>query len=85
MKRQIEYTRVQLEVEETEDNTQAPQKTFNIYIKGNIYEGLDQVSMKDNPYENELYKAFKKFLEDYFLGRVDFPQENQNDEVLMKL
>jgi hypothetical protein len=41
--------------------------------------------MKDNPYENELYKAFKKFLEDYFMGRVEFPQENQNDEVLMKL
>eukprot|EP00347_Sterkiella_histriomuscorum_P015661 403356177 len=82
---EIVYNKFIVEAQETEDNTQASSKTFNLFIQGHEYEGLDQSLMKDYPNELDLYDVFKKFLEDYFFGKVEFQLENQQDEVLQKL
>ena len=29
-----------------------------------------------------MYAEFKRFIEDYFLGKIDFPKVKQDDEVL---
>ena len=69
-KRPVEYHRLEFEMEEVEgDTSSAGGKTFNLYIKGQAYQGVDLTTLKDN--ESNLYHDFRNFLEGYFLGKID--------------
>ena len=73
-KRSIEYQRAEFEMEEVEgDTSSAGGKTFNLYTKGQAYQGVDLSTLKEN--EKNLYIEFRSFLEGYFLGKIDI-QDN---------
>ena len=70
----VKYQVPQMELEEFNDPT-SQSKTYNIHIKGQKYDGIDQLPMKDNELDQMHYREFKQFLEDYFYGRIDELEE----------
>lgn len=60
-------------------------KTFNMFIKGYRYDGFDSMPVSSSINDQKIYKEYKRFMEDYFLSRIDFPQDKSNDDYLNKI
>lgn len=77
--KQIKFSFTSLEKEHSIDpSSQLP--TFNLYIRGQVFEGVDQAPISETNFADmKLYKEFKLFLEAYFLGKLDTSIENSSE------
>ena len=64
-----------------EEVTEQGIKSFNLWVTR--YDGYDQLQVSDD--DRELLSQFKAFLEDYFMGKMEIPKEERDDETLEQL